>query len=72
MTERTKPAGLTIRPEISKVKNARGRYSGGRIYLWIRDGIVAGAMGCEPSRYMGRTIAAARHIARYGGIRGSK
>ncbi len=46
----------------------RGR---GRVWLTIRDGIVVGAMGSEPKRYMGLTILEARHLARYGG-RGRK
>ena len=45
----------------------RGR---GRIWLVIRNGIVTGAMGSEPERYVGLTIDQARHLARYGGRRG--
>lgn len=40
---------------------------GGQIYLWLRDGIVVGAMGSEPARFVGKTEEKARHIARYGG-----
>ena len=49
--------------------NLHDKRSGGRIYLWIRDGVVVGAMGCEPERFIGRTVDDARHIARYGGKR---
>lgn len=42
----------------------RGR---GRIHLAIRDGVVVGALGSEPGRFVGLTVARARHVARYGG-----
>lgn len=41
-------------------------YSGNRVYLQIRDGRVVGAVGCEPSRYLGLAIERARLVARYG------
>ena len=44
--------------------NDKGR---GRIYLNVRDGVVVGAMGSEPARFLGLTLERARHIARYGG-----
>lgn len=44
--------------------NDKGR---GYIWLTLRDGIVVGAMGSDPKRYIGLTEARARHIARYGG-----
>lgn len=40
---------------------------GGRVWLTIRDGVVVGAMGSDPHRFIGRTEAQARRIARYGG-----
>lgn len=39
----------------------------GHIWLMLRDGIVVGAMGSEPARFIGKTESAARHLARYGG-----
>jgi hypothetical protein len=42
----------------------RGR---GFIWLSLRGGVVVGAVGSEPSRYMGLALERARHIARYGG-----
>lgn len=41
------------------------RVSGFSICLILRDGIVTGAMGSDPWRYIGLTEAAARHKARY-------
>jgi hypothetical protein len=38
----------------------------GHIYLTIRDGIVVCAMGSDPKRYIGLTLAASKHVARYG------
>lgn len=40
--------------------------SAGRITLTVRDGIVVGAFGSEPARFVGLTEARARHVARYG------
>jgi hypothetical protein len=45
----------------------RDKLSGGQIFLITRDGVVTGAMGCEPDRYLGKSIDRARQIARYGG-----
>ncbi len=45
------------------------RYSGGAIWLTIRDGVVVGAMGSDPKRYMGMSLTRAKHVARYGGTR---
>lgn len=45
----------------------KDRYSGGLIFLTVRDGVVIGAVGTEPKRYLGMTLAAAKHYARYGG-----
>lgn len=41
----------------------------GRVWLTMRDGIVVGAMGSEPKRYMGLTLELARHLARYGSFK---
>lgn len=35
------------------------------MYLTLSDGVVVGAMGADPARYMGLTEAQARHKARY-------
>lgn len=45
----------------------RDRASGLRIWLTLRDGMVVGAMGSDPKRYLGLTEAVARHRARHGG-----
>lgn len=39
----------------------------GQIWITVRDGVVVGAMGSDPQRYLGLTEARARHVARYGG-----
>lgn len=41
----------------------------GTIWLWTRDGVVIGAMGSEPKRYLGLTEQQARHLARYGNVK---
>lgn len=51
-------------PTTSSVK-LKDRYSGGDIWLTVRDGVVVGAMGTEPKRYLGMTLDQARHVARY-------
>ena len=43
------------------------KHSGCKIFLRLRDGVVVGAMGSDPKRYIGLTEARARHLARYGG-----
>jgi hypothetical protein len=43
----------------------KDRVSGNRMYLTIREGIVVGAMGADPARYLGLTETAARRKARY-------
>lgn len=40
----------------------------GHVWLSIRDGVVVGAMGSEPKRYMGLTLDQAKHLARYGSV----
>jgi hypothetical protein len=47
--------------------NLHDKASGNRIYLSLRGGVVVGAMGADPSRYIGLSESRARHIARYGG-----
>lgn len=39
----------------------------GHIVLTVREGVVVGAMGSEPKRYVGMTLDRAKHVARYGG-----
>lgn len=39
----------------------------GHVTLTIRDGVVIGAGGSDPRRFMGKTLARAKHIARHGG-----
>jgi len=53
-------------PTTSSVK-LKDRYSGGHVWLTVRDGIVVGAMGSDPKRYVGTTLDQAKHVARYGG-----
>lgn len=43
----------------------KDRASGCFIFLAIRDGVVVGAMGSEPARFVGLTEEQARHRARY-------
>ena len=40
----------------------------GAIQLNVADGRVVSAMGSEPARYVGLTLEAAKHLARYGGF----
>lgn len=40
----------------------------GHVWLAIRDGVVVGAMGSEPSRFVGLSVEHARHLARYGRV----
>ena len=35
----------------------------GKVYLFLRDGVVVGACGEDPIRFMGLTEAQARHLA---------
>ena len=44
----------------------RDKTSGGRVYLRLCTGLVIGALGSDPARYLGLTEKAARHLARYG------
>jgi hypothetical protein len=37
----------------------KDRASGQRMWLYLRDGIVVGALGCEPHNWIGLTEAAA-------------
>jgi hypothetical protein len=45
----------------------KDRYSGGYVWLTVRDGTVVGVMGSDPKRYLGMTLDRAKHVARYGG-----
>jgi len=53
-------------PATSVVK-LKDRYSGGHVWLTVRDGTVVGVMGSDPKRYLGMPVDQARHVARYGG-----
>lgn len=46
----------------------KDRYSGGSIWITLCDGLVVGAMGCEPQRFVGLTARKALHLARYGAV----
>jgi hypothetical protein len=43
----------------------KDRMSGHKIYLTLREGVVVGAMGSEPRRYLGLSEREARRKARY-------
>ena len=45
----------------------KDRYSGGHVWLTVRDGTVVGAMGSDPKRYVGMPLDRAKHVARHGG-----
>lgn len=45
----------------------KDRYSRQDIFLTVKNGVVVGAVGSEPKRYMGMSLAMAKHYARYGG-----
>lgn len=45
----------------------KDRYSGGMVWLNVKDGVVVGAVGSEPKRFLGMTLDVAKHYARYGG-----
>ncbi len=47
---------MSSKPELLILKD-RGR---GRVFLTLRGGVVVGAMGSEPGRYLGLTETAAR------------
>ena len=42
--------------------------SRGTIWLSIRDGVVVGAMGSDPKRFIGLTVALAQRLARTGSL----
>jgi len=58
----------TKKTSVTVVK-LRDRYSGGHVWLTVREGRVVGAAGSDPERYLGMTLDRARHVARYGGGR---
>ena len=51
----------------SETVKLKDRYSGGNVWLTIRDGKVLVPWGSDPNRYYGMTIEQAKHHARYGG-----
>lgn len=59
--ERLRAAGL----EEVTLHEQRGAYRGGTVYLTVRNGIVVGAMGSDPKRYMGMPLELAREYARH-------
>ena len=59
----------TQEPSTSVVK-LKDRYSGGHVWLTVRDGAVVGVMGSDPKRYLGMPLDQAKHVARYGGTGG--
>lgn len=63
--ERT-TATMRTRPGDEDLK-LKDRHSRNFVYLTVRGGIVVGAMGSEPKRFLGLTVDRARHVARYGG-----
>ena len=63
MTSKTHHSTMA-KPETVKLKD---RYSGGSVWLTVRDGKVVGAMGSDPKRFIGLSIDQAKHHARYGG-----
>jgi hypothetical protein len=54
------------RQAAAKQVTLKDRYSGGIVWLTVRDGVVVGAQGTEPKRYLGMTLTMAKHYARYG------
>jgi hypothetical protein len=62
-------SGLGIASAVVPIMNTtltlKDRVSGNRMYLSLRDGVVVGAMGADPKRYLGLTEQAAKHKARY-------
>ena len=63
--ERLRTAGL----EEVTLREQRGAYRGGKIDLTVRNGIVVGAMGSDPKRYVGLPLELAREYARTRGGR---
>jgi hypothetical protein len=57
-------------PSASVIK-LKDRHSGNFVWLTVRDGVVVGATGSDPERYVGMALDRARHVARHGGT-GSK
>ena len=58
-------------PATSTVK-LKDRYSGGHVWLTVRDGTVVGVMGSDPKRYLGMAFDRAKRVARYGGTGGAR
>jgi len=59
-------ATMTTGPTDKDLK-LKDRHSGNYVYLTVRGGVVVGAMGSDPKRFVGLTVERARHIARHGG-----
>ena len=57
-------------PATTTVK-LKDRYSGGHVWLTVRNGAVVGVMGSDPKRYLGMALDQAKHVARYGGTGGT-
>jgi hypothetical protein len=58
-----------MKKQPSRFVTLKDRDSGNLVWLSVRDGVVVGAMGPDPKRYLGMTLNAAKHFARYGGKR---
>ncbi len=50
---------------MARIIRLKDRVSGGFVFLSIRGGVVVGAMGADPARFVGLTEQAARHRARF-------
>ncbi len=56
-------------PNGAEVHTLHDRYSGQKITLTVRDGLVTGAVGSDPARYLGLNLDFAKRYARNGGKR---
>lgn len=56
-----------VKQDAHPVVKLKDRDSRNYVWLTIRDGVVVGAMGSDPRRYMGMTLEQAKHLARHGG-----
>ncbi len=62
-----KAQGHATKKDAAPVVKLKDRYSGGHVWLTVRDNVVVGVMGSDPKRYLGMTLDRAKHVARYGG-----
>lgn len=53
----------------AEVHTLHDKYSGQQISLTVRDGLVTGAVGSDPQRYIGLNLDFAKRYARNGGKR---